>query len=101
MTADAIISGELKSLNDELSASQQKRLSMPAERTSESGDTAAPVDQPEGTVEEQQEGQLHDLVEAITGFVKDAEKNMAAHPAANAIGALVVGILIGRLLSRR
>lgn len=100
MTSDAGISGELNSLDEDLAASKQKRLATPAARTSQ--EKAAPVDQPEVTAEqEQQRGQLRDLVEVMKEFVGDAEKNVAAHPAANAIGAMIVGILIGRLLGRR
>jgi len=40
------------------------------------------------------------LVEA-SGFFDQADKNIAAHPTASVLGALVVGILIGRLLGRR
>jgi len=37
----------------------------------------------------------------LTEFFEEAEKNIVAHPAATAIGALVVGLIIGRLLQRR
>ena len=99
MTADAVLSDELESLQEEVSASQRKRLATPAVPTSE--ETAAQVDQPEVAAEQdQQRGQLYDLVEVMKEFVGDAEKNLAAHPAANVIGAMIVGILIGRLLGR-
>jgi ElaB/YqjD/DUF883 family membrane-anchored ribosome-binding protein len=102
VTTDAVLSGELKSLQEEISASRQKRPSTPVVQTSADGEAAARVDQSPGTAEgEQQRSQLQDLVEAIKGFVEGAEKNIAAHPAANAVGAMIVGILIGRLLGRR
>jgi ElaB/YqjD/DUF883 family membrane-anchored ribosome-binding protein len=37
----------------------------------------------------------------ITEFVEEAEQNVSEHPTASVVGALVVGILIGRLLGRR
>ena len=99
MSADAAISGELNSLHEELAASRQKRLATPAVPTSQ--EAAARVDQPEVAAEQdQQRGQLHDLVEVMKEFVGEAEKNLAAHPAANVIGAMIMGILIGRLLGR-
>lgn len=99
MTADAVISGELNSLQEELAASKQKRLATPAVPPSQ--EATARVDQPEVAAEQdQQRGQLHDLVEVMKEFVGEAEKNLAAHPAANVVGAMVLGILIGRLLGR-
>jgi ElaB/YqjD/DUF883 family membrane-anchored ribosome-binding protein len=35
-----------------------------------------------------------------TSFFDEAEKNIAAHPTESVVGALLVGILIGRLLGR-
>jgi ElaB/YqjD/DUF883 family membrane-anchored ribosome-binding protein len=101
MAADAVVSRELKSLQEELSASQREHPSTPAD-PAVSGGTAAPATHLEDTAEEQQlRGTLGKFVEAITEFVEEAEKNVSAHPAANVIGGIVVGILIGRLLGRR
>ncbi len=44
--------------------------------------------------------QLGELVDQVTQFFEDAEKNIAAHPAESVIAALLLGILIGRLLGR-
>ena len=101
MTADAVLSRELKSLQEELSASHRERLS-PADRTSASGATAARAGQPEDTAEEQQlRVELREFVKVITEFVEEAEKKVSENPTASVIGAMVVGILIGRLLGRR
>ena len=48
----------------------------------------------------QQYGAGSKLVDAVTEFFEEAEKNASAHPAAHVIGGVVVGILIGRLLGR-
>jgi ElaB/YqjD/DUF883 family membrane-anchored ribosome-binding protein len=45
--------------------------------------------------------QLRELADEVTHFFDQAEKNIAEHPSESVIGALVVGILIGRLLGTR
>lgn len=104
MTADAALSRELNSLQEELSTSQshRERPSPLADRTPVRGETAEPVERPEDSIEGQGlQKDLRDFINVITGFVEDAEKNVSAHPTANMLGSLVVGILIGRLLGRR
>lgn len=102
MAADAALSRELKSLQEELSASQREHPSPPIHPDAVSGGKAAKTSQPEATAQEQQlHGALGKFVDAITEFVEGAEKNVSAHPAANVIGGIVVGILIGRLLGGR
>ena len=44
---------------------------------------------------------LRDLVNEATAFLEEAERTVSAHPAQSVVGALLVGILIGRLLGRR
>jgi hypothetical protein len=44
--------------------------------------------------------QLRQLTNEVTHFFAEAEKNISAHPTQSVIGALLVGILIGRLLPR-
>ena len=96
MTVDAILSRELKSLHEELSAPE--RLSPPTHRTSVSGGAAARARQLQDTAEEQQlRGALSRFVDATTEFVKEAKKNVSAHPAVIVMGAMAVGIFIGRL----
>jgi ElaB/YqjD/DUF883 family membrane-anchored ribosome-binding protein len=102
MAADAVVSRELKSLKEELSASQRERPSSPADPDSVSAGTTPQTSQLEDTADEQQlHGTVGKLIEAITEFFEEAEKNVSAHPAAHVIGGIVAGILIGRLLGRR
>ena len=102
MAADAVVSRELKSLKEELSASQRERPSSPADPDSVSAGTTPQTGQLEDTAEEQQlHGTVGKFIEAITEFFEAAEKNVSAHPAAHVIGGIVVGILIGRLVGRR
>jgi hypothetical protein len=101
VTADPVLARELKSLQEELSASQRGRLSPSTHRASASDGTVAPAAEPEDTAEERTlRGEIGELVNVITEFVEEAEKDVSAHPAASMVGALVVGILIGRLLGR-
>jgi hypothetical protein len=101
MVADAEVSREPQSLQEEVSALQREHPSSPAERVSVSAGTAPQTSQPEDTADEQQDGTVGKFIEAITEFLEEAEKNVSAHPAAHVIGGIVVGILIGRLVGRR
>jgi ElaB/YqjD/DUF883 family membrane-anchored ribosome-binding protein len=57
---------------------------------------------PEESAEEQQlKDELREFIDTATEFIEEAEKNLSAHPAATVVGALLAGILIGRLLGRR
>lgn len=99
MTADVVVSHELKSLQDELAAARRERLAAPPAPPVPSSGLAGPVN------ETADEGELRDhlreLVNEVTGFFEEAEKSVSAHPAQSVVGALLVGILIGRLLGRR
>ena len=96
MTADVVLSRELKSLQDEILASNRERLPPSPDST------CAPAGQPKDKSSEQQlHGQIRQFVNAIAESFSDAEKNVSAHPAASVIGAIVVGMVIGRLLGRR
>jgi ElaB/YqjD/DUF883 family membrane-anchored ribosome-binding protein len=102
LVADAEVSHEPQPLQEELSASQREHPSSPADPVAASAGTAPQAGQPEETADEQQlHGTVGELIEAITEFFEEAEKNVSAHPAAHMIGGIVVGILIGRLLGRR
>ena len=99
MATDAVVSRELRSLQDELSISQRERASPAA---GAGGTTAMPPVPPTETVEELElRQQLRELVNEVTTFFEEAEKNIAAHPTESVVGALLVGVLIGRLLGRR
>lgn len=98
--ADDVVSRELKSLQEDLSAAQRQRAERPAAASptqvpSSPGPISATAESP-GLRD-----QLGELANAVTSFLEEAEKEVAAHPAQSVVGALVVGILIGRLLGRR
>ena len=99
MTADAVVARELKSLQDELSATQREQAVAAVPPPAAASD---PVDSPAETADDRHLGdQLAQLVSEVTDFFAEAEKKIAAHPAQSVLAALVVGIVIGRLLPRR
>jgi ElaB/YqjD/DUF883 family membrane-anchored ribosome-binding protein len=108
MAADPVLSRELRSLQDEIAASQRARVSSSPDRPIASNAKAAsepatvPASQPaERAEDEKLHGEFREFLDEATKFFDEAEKNVSAHPAASIVGALVVGILIGRLLGRR
>jgi ElaB/YqjD/DUF883 family membrane-anchored ribosome-binding protein len=110
MVADPVLSRELRSLQDEIAASQRARVSSPPDRPIANNAKAAsepaafPANQPAETAEDEEEklqGEFREFLDEATKFFDEAEKSVSAHPAASMVGALVVGILIGRLLGRR
>ncbi|MDW6024030.1 hypothetical protein SAZ10_19980 [Mesorhizobium sp. BAC0120] len=99
MAADVVVSRELQSLRAELSVPRREQKEAAAISPSE---PANPVEPAEETPEERELlEQLNQLVSEVTGFFDEAEKNIAAHPTQSVVGALLVGILIGRMLGRR
>lgn len=105
MAADPVVSRELKSLQEELSISRRERVAPPASPTPSAvgGGVAAtfPGAPKEAAEEYELRQQLREFVNEITKFFDAAEKNIAAHPTESVVGAMLVGILIGRLLGRR
>ena len=100
MSTDVVVSRELKSLQDELSATQRERPAAPsAPPTPPLSHSPEPVE--ETADERELRDQLSLLADEVTNFFQQAEKNIAAHPTQSVVGALLVGILIGRLLGRR
>ena len=103
MATDILVSRELKSLQDDLSASKTLR----AADVARSAATSAPVAPPtaaeptEPADEAEWQGQIRQFAHELTELFGDAEKSISAHPAQSVAGALLVGILIGRLLGRR
>jgi ElaB/YqjD/DUF883 family membrane-anchored ribosome-binding protein len=100
MTTNSIVSRELESLRNELAQTQQVRRA--------SGSAPEPIAQaraPEPIQEsahvQEMHDELRDLANEVAEFFDEAEKNIAAHPAQSVIGALLVGIVIGRLLASR
>lgn len=99
MAEDVLVSRELRSLQDELAVSRKERTTAPAEASAvpKSGDAPA-SEKPD---QSQASDQLRQFVNELTGLFEEAEKSVSAHPAQSVVGALLVGILIGRLLGRR
>jgi len=99
MAADALVSRELESLQDELSVSQKLRATVSA------GAGVAPTAVPEPATETPEErdlgDQLREFAAELTSIFDEAEKGISAHPTQSVAGALLIGILIGRLLARR
>jgi len=103
VAADPELSRELMLLRKEFEASQRQRLSpptLPPDQTAVA-DAAAATAAPKATADEQYLGdQLREFVNEIKQFFEQAEENIAAHPVEGVVGALIVGVLIGRLLGR-
>jgi ElaB/YqjD/DUF883 family membrane-anchored ribosome-binding protein len=96
----SMLSRELKALQEEIAASQRER-STPGSAPQQTS-AAAPVAQPEHTEDEKKlREEIREFIDEATHYFDEAEKNISAHPTASVIGALVVGILIGRLIGRR
>jgi len=102
VTSDPVVSRELKSLRAEFTTAQRERSSAPVASPVTSSAAPPPSSgQPETPDERELKDQLHALVDEVTSFLEEAEKGISAHPAQSVVGALLVGILIGRLLGRR
>jgi hypothetical protein len=99
MTADVVVSRELKSLQDELSTTQRERLAAPPAPRVPTSSPAEPAD--EAAEDHELRDHLRELTNEVTSFFDDAEKSISAHPTQSVVSALMVGILIGRLLGRR
>jgi hypothetical protein len=102
MAADQVVSRELNALQAELAAAQRAGEPPAAlEHAPIATPAAAAAGAGTAAVEEAElSRQLQEFVDEVTAFFHQAEKNIAAHPAESVVGALVVGILIGRMLGR-
>ncbi len=104
MATDVVVSRELKSLQDELSAAKTQRAANSAGSAAASAPMAAPTaaEPPsEPSDEAELQGQMRQFAHELTELFGEAEKGISAHPTQSVAGALLVGILIGRLLGRR
>jgi hypothetical protein len=101
MAADILVSRELKLLQQELSASRKDRAAPPPATTMGAAPPTAPDTVPETPDERELRDQLGQFASELTNLFTDAERGIAAHPTQSVAGALLVGILIGRLLGRR
>ena len=99
MAPDVLVSRELKSLQDELSVSQKQRATLSA--AASAAPTVAPEPAKETPDESELREQLRQFAGELTSLFEEAEKGISAHPAQSVAGALLIGILIGRLLARR
>jgi ElaB/YqjD/DUF883 family membrane-anchored ribosome-binding protein len=96
VTADTILTHELESLHQKLADLHRKRRSRPADRPA-----AKRADRPEKAAEEHGlHKEILEFINLIANYVEEAKGNVSAHPSASVLGAMVVGILIGRLLGR-
>jgi ElaB/YqjD/DUF883 family membrane-anchored ribosome-binding protein len=99
VAADVVVARELKSLQEELSVSQKERVATSSAAPAPLPIPAEPVTE---TPEERElRDQLRELANEVTNYFAEAEKTISAHPTESVVGALLVGILIGRLLGRR
>jgi hypothetical protein len=96
--ADVVASRELKALQDEVLAAQRERAAPSAPPMTAPGPAEPPQD---SAAERELRDQLRELTSEVTTFLEEAEKGISAHPTRSVVGALLVGILIGRLLGRR
>ena len=104
MATDVLVSLELKSLQDELSAAKTQRAANTAQPAATSAPVAPPTaaePPPEPAEEAELQGQMRQFADELTELFGEAEKSISAHPTQSVAGALLVGILIGRLLGRR
>lgn len=102
MAKDTVVSHELKSLQEELSDLQRESAAASTTDPAPTTTGPAPGELPKETPEENElRDQLWELINEATVFFAEAEKNISAHPAQSVVGALLVGILIGRILGKR
>jgi ElaB/YqjD/DUF883 family membrane-anchored ribosome-binding protein len=97
MAADDSVSQDLKTLHEELSTSRKERAATTSAAAGAASIHAGSIaDAPEELTD-----QLGQFANELKGLFGEAEKSISAHPTQNVVGALLVGILIGRLLGRR
>lgn len=97
MAIDATLTDELQALKEELAAGRGERPAAEhAEQTEAEPPPAGEPDEDRHIVE-----QLQDLIATFKDYIEEAEHNIAEHPAASVVGALLLGILIGRHIGKR
>jgi len=102
MATDVLVSSELKSLQDELAAGKMDRAARNDAAASPAVGSTVSADAPQKPLEEVElQDYLRQLADEITELFGRAETSISAHPTQSVAGALLVGILIGRLLGRR
>jgi len=102
MAPDALVSSELKSLQDELAAGKADRAARIEPVASPAVGSTASADVSQKPLEEiERQDHLRQLADEITELFGKAETSISAHPTQSVAGALLLGILIGRMLGRR
>jgi ElaB/YqjD/DUF883 family membrane-anchored ribosome-binding protein len=99
MATDVVVSSELKSLQDELAAARRERSISAAPAPTVRAESAEPAGEPAD--DHELRDLLTEFIDEARTFIDEAEKTVSAHPARSVLGALIVGLLIGRLLGRR
>ena len=102
---------ELQSLREELSSAERARQpkSAPslaaaeprAEDLKHAAEPAAAAAPDGATDSETRRDEISELMSEAVRFLEERESDMGAHPVAIAIGGIVVGLIIGRMLGRR
>lgn len=90
--SEADLRAEIEELRREMAALRKRAAG--AQASEDMADEAAELASP-SFVE-----QLHTLAHEIADFAEDTEKGVVNHPLTSVLGALVLGILIGRALHR-
>ena len=90
--SEADLRAEIEALRAEIAAIR-------AEQTAAKAD-AAKAEKPAESSFGNFTDQLHTLAQEISAFTEDTEKGVVNHPLTSVLGALVLGILIGRVLPR-
>ena len=90
---EAELRAEIEALRREIAG---LRGAPPSSQQSESGAAEDGAEGAAGAFTDQ----LHALAREIAAFAEEAEKGVVNHPLTSVLGALVLGILIGRVLHR-
>jgi uncharacterized membrane protein len=90
MPADAIVDSELKSLREQLAAAGRPTTAAQAE----------PPPAADGERRQPLAALADELADEATRLFEELEKDVAAHPTASVIAALLAGIAIGLMLRR-
>ncbi|MCA0433518.1 MAG: hypothetical protein LCH46_09650 [Proteobacteria bacterium] len=88
------------SLKDELETLREELATLRASAGEKLADAKSAARDAKDRIADAVDEHSEELNKAVGGFFKDAEDLVADHPLATVAGALVVGILIGRLTSR-
>ena len=90
--SDAELRAEIEALRGEIAAIRAEQM---AAKTG-AGKAEAPAESSAASFTDQ----LRTLAQEISAFTEDTEKSVVNHPLTSVLGALVLGILIGRVLPR-